>query len=92
MLRLPFTAAAAGDPVALDLIQAAARSLAELASAWLATVRERVALVGGMAEAIKPYLPAAMTDILSTAQFDALEGAILLVGGPVPSFGLKRRA
>ncbi len=87
-----FTAAAAADPVALGLIQEAAHALGELASALARHGARRVALVGGMAEAIKPYLPASMTAFLSTAQFDALEGAILLVGGPMPSFGLKRRA
>lgn len=84
-----FTAAAAGDPVALSIVRAAAASLAELADALRRHGAARIALVGGAAAAIRPHLPAAVAAGLSSPLHDALDGAILLAGGPLPSFGRR---
>jgi glucosamine kinase len=84
-----FTAAATGDPTALHIVRTAAEALSELAAALRRHGAERIALVGGGAEAIRPYLPATMTEHLTVPLFDALDGAILLVGGPPGPFGLE---
>ena len=85
-----FTAAAAGDPVALSIVTGAAAALGELALAVEAIGAERLALVGGIADAIRPYLPAGLAERLAVPLLDALEGAILLVGGRVPYLGTTR--
>ena len=85
-----FTAAAAGDPVALSIVAGAAAALGELALAVEALGAERLALVGGIADAIRPHLPADLAERLAVPLLDALEGAILLVGGRVPYLGTTR--
>ena len=79
-----FAAAAAGDPVALAVVGTAARAIAELAEAVRRHGAERVALVGGGAEAIRPYLPPEAEARLLRPARDALDGAILLAGGTLP--------
>ena len=86
------TAAASGDAVARDIVVKAAAALAELAEAVRRLGAERLAMVGGLADAIKPYLPAAMAESLSAPLLDALEGAIIVVGGTVPFLGVNRAA
>ena len=85
-----FAAAAKGDPVAVSIITTAADALCELAGAVQALGVERMALVGGIADAIRPYLPGDMIDQLGVPMLDATEGAILLVGGRVPYLGAMR--
>lgn len=87
-----FTAAAAGDSTALDIVRTAAEALSELAAALRRHGAERIALVGGGAEAIRPYLSAIVTEHLTPPLLDALDGAILLVGGPPGSFRPERGA
>lgn len=86
-----FTAAAAGDPVARSIVDAAARALVELADTVRRLGAEDVAMVGGIAEAIKPYLPAQSGTIFTAPLMDAVEGAILLVDGTVPFRGAARQ-
>lgn len=86
-----FTAAAADDAVALDIVHDAALALGELVGAIHALGAARIALVGGIAEAIRPYLPTDVAQNLSPALMDALEGAILLVGGSVPFRAATRK-
>lgn len=87
-----FTAAGAGDAVALDIVYDAAHALAELVAAVRNLGAERISMVGGIAEAIRPYLPVDAAESLSAPLMDALEGAILLVGGTVPFRGAGRTA
>ena len=49
----------------------------------------RMASVGGLADAIRPYLSAELDETLRKPIFDAVDGAILLVGGALPK--LARR-
>lgn len=85
-----FTAAGAGDAVALSIVRSAGEALAELEAALRRHGAQRIAIVGGAAAAIRPYLPAGIAFL---APFhDALDGAILLAGGPLPSFGIRRPA
>jgi len=78
-------AAAAGDAVGRAIVDAAAAALAALARAVEALGAERVALVGGLAEGIRPHLPASLNAALLRPQFDATDGAILLAGGVLPA-------
>ena len=80
-----FDAAASGDEVALSIVTAAARALAELVAALRRLGAERIAMVGGGAKAISPYLPRDVAESLSEPLGDARDGAILLAGGRLPS-------
>jgi glucosamine kinase len=78
-------AAAAGDAVGRAIVAAAAAALGALADAVRALGAERVALVGGLAEGIRPHLPPASNAALLRPRFDAADGAILLAGGALPA-------
>jgi glucosamine kinase len=78
-----FTAAEAGDDTALMVVAAAARAIDDLARAVKRLGAASIALVGGLARSIEPYLAADVTAILRPALFDAVDGAIFLVGGIV---------
>lgn len=77
--------AAAGDPVALAIVGAAAEGTAALARRVVALGARRVALVGGVGEALRPYLEAGIGELLTRPHHDATDGAILLAGGVVAS-------
>ncbi len=79
-----FLHSAENDPVALDLVRATAAALADLGRALGNFGADRLALVGGLAAAIRPYLPAALLDRLHDPIHDALDGALLLAGCPLP--------
>ena len=85
-----FVAAGKGDPVAVSIVTQAADALCELARAVQGLGVERMALVGGIADAIRPYLPGDMIDLLGVPMLDATEGAIMMVGGRVPYLGTLR--
>ena len=70
--------AAKGDPLATELMQAAAAEAALLADALLAKGAERLALMGGLAQHIRPWLPVHLQDSIVEPDGDALDGAILL--------------
>jgi len=76
-----FAAARAGDSTAQRLIAAAASALDDLARAVTRLGAASVALVGGLAQSIEPYLAADVAAILRPALFDAVDGAIFLAGG-----------
>jgi glucosamine kinase len=78
---LALQAAAAGDPIGRAAVAAAAAAVAALTRAVQALGAERVALVGGLGESIRPHLDADIAAILSAPLFDATDGAILLAGG-----------
>lgn len=77
-----FAAAEAGDAAGLEVIRAAARAIGELIEALHERGAPRISLVGGMAGAISPHLPAQARERLTPAMADALEGALLLAGAP----------
>jgi glucosamine kinase len=70
--------AAAGDEAALRLMRQAATQIADLAEALFAKGAPQVALIGGLAAALKPHMPAATAARLVKPQGDAMAGAILL--------------
>ena len=81
---LVFDAARDGDTTARSIIEAAAHAVGALARAVCALGAPRIALVGGLAGAIRSYLSAELDEMLRKPMFDAVDGAILLVGGALP--------
>jgi glucosamine kinase len=82
-----FEAAHAGDGLALKTIGSAAAAIGALARAVRRLGAERIALVGGLSEAILPFLAAQDAALFSPALLDPTDGAILLVGGAVQRSG-----
>ncbi len=70
--------AAEGDRLAIELMQAVAAEAALLAEALLAKGSQRLALMGGLAPHIRPWLPTHLQDSIVEPAGDALDGAILL--------------
>jgi glucosamine kinase len=67
-----------GEPAASNLLRDAAVHIAGLAEAVLARGAPRVALVGGLVEFIKPYIPAATAERIAEPQADAMAGGVML--------------
>ncbi len=84
---LVFAEAAHGDVVARAIIADAALAITALTKALLRTGARRIALLGGVGAAIRPYMPAKIASGLSEPQCDATDGAILLAGGVLPVCG-----
>ena len=78
-----FEHAAQHDPVALGIVNAAARAIGALTLGIVALGAERVAMVGGVGEAMRPYFEPDVAARLSPPLYDPTDGAILLVGGVV---------
>ncbi|HOZ26730.1 MAG TPA: BadF/BadG/BcrA/BcrD ATPase family protein [Hyphomonadaceae bacterium] len=70
--------AAAGEPAATNLLRDAAVHIAGLVEAVLARGAPRVALVGGLVDFLKPYIPPATAARLTEPAADAMAGGILL--------------
>ena len=83
-MPLVFERAAAGDAVALTIVEAAGRAIDALIDATRALGATRVSLVGGMNPAITPYLVAASREVLRDPLYDDADGAILIAGGALP--------
>jgi glucosamine kinase len=78
-----FRLAAERDPIALEIVSEAARAIGALTRRVVALGAERVALVGGAGDALRPYLDPEIGAFLSAPLYDAADGAILFVGGVV---------
>ena len=61
----------------------AARAIGALIRGVVALGAERVAMVGGVGEALRPYFEPDIAARLSPPLYDPTDGAILLVGGVV---------
>lgn len=70
--------AEAGDATARALMQQAGAQIGELVEALFKRGAPRVALTGGLAEAVKAYMPPALAARLVAPQGDAMAGGILL--------------
>lgn len=68
----------AGEPAASNLLRDAAVHIAGLAEAVLARGAPRVALVGGLVEFIRPWIPQATAARITEPQADAMAGGIML--------------
>jgi len=73
--------AKSGDARARDVAGGAASAIAALASALTTLGAARIALVGGLGEPLRPYLPPDLARRLVRPRRDAVDGAILLAGG-----------
>jgi len=82
-----FAAADSGDAYARAIIESAAAAIAALARALFALGAPSIALVGGVAEHLRAYLPTDVEARLHKPRRDAVDGAILLVGGVLPDSG-----
>jgi glucosamine kinase len=80
-----FQHAAKGDPIALAIVASAAAAIAALARGAVGLGAQRVALVGGVGDALRPYLEPEIAELLTRPLYDATDGAILLTGGVVAS-------
>jgi glucosamine kinase len=78
-----FEHASADDPIALGIVKAAASAIGALIRGVVALGAERVALVGGVGDAMRPYFEPDIAARLSRPLYDPTDGAILLVGGVV---------
>ena len=84
---LVFEAAREGDSGALEIVARAAGAIVAIFRALQALGVERIAIVGGVAAPLRPYLPAEVEARLRTPEHDAVDGAVLLVGGALPTPG-----
>jgi glucosamine kinase len=75
--------AASYDPIAREIALKAARAIGALTRGVVALGAERVALVGGVGEALRPYFEPDTAARLSPPIYDPTDGAILFVGGVV---------
>lgn len=66
------------DPVAMQLVRKTAADAECMIERLLAAGAPRVSLVGGMAEALAPWLSAPLRERLSLPQGDAVDGAIFM--------------
>lgn len=73
-----FAAAAAGDLYGIELVEEAARAVARLAKELLARGAPSVALVGGLAKPLTPFMPEDLKAHLIAPKRDALDGAIMM--------------
>ena len=84
---LVFDAARAGEAGALEIVERAGRAIVAVFRALETFGAERIAIVGGVAGPLRTYLPAEVETRLRNPQHDAVDGAILLVGGALPKPG-----
>jgi len=73
-----------GDAVALPIIQQATREILNLHAALQRMGCERIALVGGLTEPLKPWIELQRPYPFVPPLHDAADGAILMAGGKLP--------
>jgi glucosamine kinase len=78
-----FDHAMKGDPVALPIIKQAAADIFKLYAALHRMGCEKIALVGGLADPLKPFLELDGTYPFAEPLYDGADGAILMIGGNV---------
>jgi len=71
--------AAQGDDIAVAIMRRAAGEIAALAGSALAAGAERLALLGGLATPLTPWLPSALRERLTPPLGGGLEGAMLMI-------------
>jgi len=75
---LVLAAATEGDPVARRILTSAGSAVADLVRGVLGLGAPAVCLMGGLADPIRPWLPADILSHLVAARGDAMDGALLL--------------
>jgi len=84
---LAIQAATKGDALARALVDAAAEGVAALVRRVEALGATRVSAVGGLSEALRPFLAPEVAARLRPPLYDPTDGAIVLVGGTLPKVG-----
>ncbi len=84
---LAIAAAEAHDVVAWPLVLAAAAAVEALVARVEALGATRVAMTGGLSEALRPFLAGDVSARLRAPMFDPTDGAIALVGGALRERG-----
>lgn len=82
-----FAAASRGERDALEIVRRAAEAITALARRVVELGAPDIAYVGGIAEPLRPYLPADIASRLHPPSHDAIDGAILMMGGAVEGQG-----
>jgi len=82
-----FAAASDGELQAREIAERAARAIAALTRRVLELGAPSVAYVGGVSEPLRAYLPEEISAALQRPKYDALDGAVLMMGGRVASDG-----
>ncbi|TCM54455.1 glucosamine kinase [Rhizobium sp. PP-F2F-G48] len=80
-----FSAADAGDPVAIDLVRAAAQRIDQTLDAIVARGVETLCLVGGLAPLYRPWLAERPGIAFAEPRADALTGAVALAVQGLPA-------
>jgi glucosamine kinase len=70
-----------GDPVGRRIVERTADAIGDLLDLFLAKGIERLSLVGGLAEAITPWLTPDLRALLKPPDADAAAGALLVARG-----------
>src|SRR3954449_8230904 len=70
-----------GDPIGRRIVERAADAIGDLLDLFLARGIERLSLVGGLADAIKPWLTPDLRERLKRPYADAAAGALLVARG-----------
>jgi glucosamine kinase len=73
-----FAAAAAGDRHGVEVVDQAAKGVAQMVEALLARGAPSIALIGGLARPVTPYLPEKLREHLIEPHRDPLDGAIMM--------------
>jgi glucosamine kinase len=66
------------DPLAVELVEEAADAAAGIIGGLIAAGTSAISLIGGLAEPLRPWLPARLRGCLTAPQSDPLDGAILM--------------
>ena len=80
-----FDHASEGDPIALAIVALRRARDRRSDPKGRRARRERVALVGGVGDALRPHLDPDIAALLARPLHDATDGAILMTGGVVAS-------
>ncbi|HEY7610526.1 MAG TPA: BadF/BadG/BcrA/BcrD ATPase family protein [Alphaproteobacteria bacterium] len=92
---LVFEHAGRGDPLAVVLIEAAAAEIARIGRRLLELGAPPLAIIGGLAEPIRPWLPPDLSARMVPPLADAMDGAIMLAQrarGAAREAGKRKRA
>jgi glucosamine kinase len=82
-----FEAAHAGESGAVEIVGRAVRAIVAIFNALEALGVNKIAIVGGVTEPLRTYLPTEVEARLRRPKHDAVDGAVLLVGGALPAPG-----
>jgi len=72
-----------GDAHAKDIVRRAAVAIMDLIDAVRRAGAERISLVGGLADSLLPWLDPPYRGLVNAPLYDAVDGAILMIGGAV---------